>query len=593
MGQCSSTLPTNHSSNGGGMVSETTTPMTTGGTTSSTNQYDMRERDVVLSDHHNHHHNKRGNHPSSTSNNSSSHKNHGLDFNILTPTTNVNDPMKSRKMMNHGKNSKSSSYYNNTSGMMDVPPSPQSRDPPTIHYNNNNTVSPMDIDTRDEAASPVPMTTTNQQQLYNYQFMIPSQLKYPLPANAIRTRCYKLNLNAEPIGYSSNSSAATPSKPMFLGPFTETLPTLTFSNDTYDRDDDDEDDDDEDNNGLTKERRDIAVAIQTAQIFRGITVSPDGTILSQNARATRSSRGNNTSGTSSTKVKLSEKSRQAAKIDKANDLIEQDGSGDAKLVSLVVIGEYDDMKYLVRDGSRKLREADGLPDDALYAINRPRVSSRLFGGRSPTSQSSATNNNTMFTSSNNARGGGVTSSSTVVSTSSSSRRRRVTGSTTPNASSTAPVETHSKSQTPLSSPQQQQLPKLKSNPRDTTSSTQRRTASSTPKDNGLRGIRLDSCHDFMDGHSRNNATSSTTNNTKNNTVMSGFGSDNDDWTHAWNLWNCGGGNVGTTSPLQPSSPSSATNHPQQHHPLGQPQHDSRNDTSSSTNYGGYNSRRVG
>ena len=295
MGQCSSTLPTNHSTNVGGMVSETTTPMT-GGTASSTNQYDMRERDVVLSDHHNHH-NKRGNHPSSTTN---SNKNHGLEFNILTPTTNVNDPMKSRKMMNHSKSTKSSSYYNqNTS---DAPPSPQSRDPPTNHYNNNSSsaVSPMDIDTRDEAASPIPMTTTSQQQqqLYNYQFMIPSQLKYPLPAHALRTRCYKLNLNAEPIGFSSSCSAATPSKPMFLGPFTETLPTMTFSNDTYDKDDDDDDDDD-DNDGTTKEGRDIAVAIQTAQIFRGITVSPDGTILSQNARATRSSRGNNNGGSSS------------------------------------------------------------------------------------------------------------------------------------------------------------------------------------------------------------------------------------------------------------------------------------------------------
>ena len=590
MGQCSSTLPTNHSTNNGGMVSETTTPMT-GGTASSTNQYDMRDRDVVLSDHHNHH-NKRGNHPSSTSNNSN--KNHGLDLNILTPTTNVNDPMKSRKMMNHSKNTKSSSYYHHNTS--DAPPSPQSRDPPTNHHNNTNnshTVSPMDIDTRDEAASPVPMTTTNQQQqqqqqLYNYQFMIPSQLKYPLPANAIRTRCYKLNLNAEPIGFSSNGSAATPSKPMFLGPFAETLPTLTFSDDTYDKDDDDDDDDD--NDGMTKEGRDIAVAIQTAQIFRGITVSPDGTILSQNARATRSSRGSNTAGSSSAKVKLSEKSRQAAKIDKANDLIEQDGSSDAKLVSLVVIGEYDDMKYLVRDGSRKLREADGLPDDALYAINRPRVSSRLFGGRSPTSQSSATNiNPSMFTSSNNIGRGGANS---VVSSTSSSRRRRVAGSNTP--SSIIPTDTPSKSQQ-LSSPQQ--LPKLKSNPRDTTSSTQRRT---TPKDNtnaGLRGIRLDSCHDFMDVHTRNNNnnTTSTNNNGKNSTVISGFGSDNDDWTHAWNLWNCGGGNVGTTSPLQPSSPSSATNNNNNNHKMGQQQqhHDSRNDTSSSTNYGGYSSRRVG
>lgn len=40
--------------------------------------------------------------------------------------------------------------------------------------------------------------------------------------------------------------------------------------------------------------------------------------------------------------------------------------------SLVIMGEYDDMKYLVRDGSKKLREATELPDDSLLAINRAR-----------------------------------------------------------------------------------------------------------------------------------------------------------------------------------------------------------------------------
>ncbi len=57
------------------------------------------------------------------------------------------------------------------------------------------------------------------------------------------------------------------------------------------------------------------VAIQTAQIFRGITVAKDGTILSQNARATKSSR--------ASKSKRGEKSRQAANIDKAKDLVEE------------------------------------------------------------------------------------------------------------------------------------------------------------------------------------------------------------------------------------------------------------------------------
>ena len=41
-------------------------------------------------------------------------------------------------------------------------------------------------------------------------------------------------------------------------------------------------------------------------------------------------------------------------------------------MSLVIMGEYDDMKHLVRDGSKKLRDACELPDDSLLAINRGR-----------------------------------------------------------------------------------------------------------------------------------------------------------------------------------------------------------------------------
>lgn len=43
------------------------------------------------------------------------------------------------------------------------------------------------------------------------------------------------------------------------------------------------------------------------------------------------------------------------------------------MVSLVIVGAYDDMKHLVRDGSKKLRDADGLDDDALFSINRARA----------------------------------------------------------------------------------------------------------------------------------------------------------------------------------------------------------------------------
>jgi hypothetical protein len=284
-------------------------------------------------------------------------------------------------------NTKSSSYYHSIAmaqqQQKEPPLSPLLNQVPTNH---NTTVSPMNIDIRDEPASPV---STSNNQHHDSQYLIPSQQKYPLPDHAIRTRCYKLNLNAEPIGF---LPSITQSKSTFLGPFTESVPNLTFSN--YALDDDDNDDDDTDN--------EVAVAIQTAQIFRGITVSADGTILSQNARATRCCCNNN-DGTSSNKRKISERSRQAAQIDKANDLIEQDGAADSKLVSLVVMGEYDDIEHLVRDGLQKLREADGLLDSALYAMNRPRVLRSSTGQStttSPQSVSGNNNNNTLFMTTN-------------------------------------------------------------------------------------------------------------------------------------------------------------------------------------------------
>ena len=323
---------------------------------------------------------------------------------------------------------------------------------------------PPPIVTPNEPQSREPNTTPSLQAMD----VEPRDPPVPLPDHAVRTRCYKLNLDASDALF--NAAVA---KPIFLGPFSETLPT--FSGETMD---DDLDDDDED---LDKDHHEMAVAIQTAQIFRGITVAPDGTILSQNARATRSNR---SSAGGAGKTKLSEKSRQAAKIDKANDLIEQDGTGE-KLVSLVVIGEYDDMKYLVRDGSRKLREADGLPDEALLQVNRPRVSRRPLPSTPPP----------------------------VVSSASSSRRRR------------AAVETKTTSS----------LPKLKSNPRDTAS--QRRKDSLS----GLRAMRLDSCHDFMDSSSR---------------VQT-----NDDWTHAWNIWNCG---AAAAPPASPESRHEAPVYPSNH-----------------------------
>lgn len=112
----------------------------------------------------------------------------------------------------------------------------------------------------------------------------------PLPPEiATRTRCYKLNLD----------SNLFPPPAVFLGPYADAIPPLTHSA--------------TDDSSVSASP--LQVAIQTAKIFRGITVGKDGTILSQNARATRSNRG--------AKNKRGEKSRQATKIEKAKDLVEE------------------------------------------------------------------------------------------------------------------------------------------------------------------------------------------------------------------------------------------------------------------------------
>lgn len=317
-----------------------------------------------------------------------------------------------------------------------VESTPQSREPHGMDAD----VTPMNIDSRDDSTPPY----------------IP-----PLPENVLRTRCYRLNLDSEINLYSTQKHHVC------MGPFAEPPPFLTSAS-----------------SDESLDVSPITVAIQTAQIFRGITVSRDGTILSQNARATRSNRG-------AQKTKRGEKSRQAAKIDKAHDLVEESAIGisnneeEAKLVSLFIVGEYDDMKYLVRDGSKKLRESEGLPDDVLLSINRLRPHQQIVKAPTPTS----------------------------------TRSRRHSSMSPSQSGPTTPV-TSPKSSSVISS---SAPPKLKSNPRDT-----RRNRE------GLR-MRLDSCNDFM----------------VQDPSRRGGVDDGSDWAHAWNIWNCG---AGTASPLQPSSP---------------------------------------
>jgi hypothetical protein len=337
---------------------------------------------------------------------------------------------------------------------------PQSRDPEQPV--DDSEPEPMDIDYREEAP-----------------------MNFPQPPEiAIRTRCYKLNLDSNVMSLPSSQK-----QHLWLGPFVDQPPPLTYSS----------------SEDSSLDACATTVAIRTAQIFRGITVSRDGTILTQNARATRSNRGN--------KTKRGEKSRQAAKIDKANDLVEEsilsgkapDSDEPAHMVSLVIVGEYDDMKHLVRDGAKKLRDASELPDEALVSINRPRANSR------PKATPSAPKE----LSSNLASKKRVSSPSLVnsqrIAALQAPEKIQVTAITASAVASAAPPQ----ATTPSTSP-----PKLKSHPRDNRPGRREDRA-------GMR-MRLDACHPGV--------------------AAAGDG----DWSHAWNLWNCGG--TGTVSPLQPSSP---------------------------------------
>lgn len=373
----------------------------------------------------------------------------GLDFNNLVANENearatmaANDKAtKERISRSYVQNHKVESF--------------QERDPDqTMETTTDEDGDMMEVDRREEVTTPIPP---------------------PPPENATKVRCYKLNLDSEIIGLTGSRSS------LFLGPFEDEIPPLTYSSSS-------------DGSENISERQ---VAIQTAQIFRGITVGRDGTILGQNARATRSNRGN--------KTKKGEKSRQAAKIDKAKDLVEEsiatgkapDSDEPAVMQSLYPVGEYDDMKYLVRDGSKKLREAKDLPDDALLSINRmrPGAKKNTPPASSPRKRSSPSPN-------------------------------FVNGQR--NAAMQAPEKVHITGTMGSQSLTSSVPPKLKGHPRDTRSG--RREDRSR--------VRLDSCSDFMDPR------------------RGGMQPGDADW-NAWNLWNCGGG---TVSPVHPSTPTDARNY---------------------------------
>lgn len=178
----------------------------------------------------------------------------------------------------------------------------------------------------------------------------------PLPEGSVKTRCYRLNLDVPVVLSPTHDS---------LGPFHYRTPchlrpeTRLISHSVSEE---------------SVEKTQTQIAVDTARIFRGIKVDSNGTIVGRNDRASRSRKGS--SGT-----KTAENSRQSAKINKANDLVDdlaaggKENSGEKQnLVSIFPMGEYDEMKQLVRDGSKKLRDAKDLPDENILSLNRHRGS---------------------------------------------------------------------------------------------------------------------------------------------------------------------------------------------------------------------------
>ncbi len=131
----------------------------------------------------------------------------------------------------------------------------------------------------------------------------PREEFFPPPEGSVRTRCYRLNLDVPAVLSPTHDS---------LGPFHYKAPAhLLPSNDrmiSYSL------------STESVEKSQTQVAIDTARIFRGIKVDTNGTIVGRNDRASRSRKGNNNS-------KTAENSRQSAKINKANDLVDDLGSG--------------------------------------------------------------------------------------------------------------------------------------------------------------------------------------------------------------------------------------------------------------------------
>lgn len=320
------------------------------------------------------------------------------------------------------------------------------------------------------------------------------------PEGAVRTRCYRLNLDA-PVVLSPTHD--------HLGPFPYDPPAHHLPSRGYGLNHVSASGD----SAESAVKSTTQIAINTARIFRGITTDKNGVILSQNARASRSKNGKDRS-------KQADKSRQGNKIEKAMDIVDEDGGGSGKendaeksnMASLIVVGEYDDMKQLVRDGAKKLRDNDSHPDENLFALNRSRHALLHKTGVSNDQLSSP-----MSAQSRKRLPSPLATHHTIETPTRSRSRNRVT-------------------QVPVSNTP----PKLKGHPRDRPNSSRRQSSSGAV---GSGNEEKSRCND-----------------------ISLFGGGDSDWSEALDfskgfnsIWNCGGtgNNAGAASPTNSTSPKTA------------------------------------
>ena len=163
----------------------------------------------------------------------------------------------------------------------------------------------------EESPNPSQTSTKSGSRSRNKVHCAPEEPLPPPPLGAVRTRCYRLNLDAPVILSPTHDHLG----PMPYEPPVHLLPQSRLTSRQLK----------ESMSADSSDRNPTQVAINTARIFRGITVDKNGTILSQNARASRS-KGNKD------RSKQAGASRQQEKINKAKDLVDEAaGSGSGKV----------------------------------------------------------------------------------------------------------------------------------------------------------------------------------------------------------------------------------------------------------------------